>query len=297
MMNYEEFKEIVKERFMDYMPEEYKDAELDIRTVNKVNNKVLDGIYLKVPGLNYSPTLYINDMYNHYILCNDLDEVLKQATECMEQGFKTSPVTTPVDFSTAKDNVIFQLINTKQNKEFLSEVPHRDFLDLSIIYRVVVDISEKGVSSAIINNSLATNFGNEQELFDMAMENTKRLLPPSVKSLGDVFNSLSLCDDDTDDPFQILQGHYVISNSMGVNGAATILYDDVLSSIADNLDSNLYILPSSIHDVIVLPTAFGIPNSLRQMVHEVNTNAVVPEEVLSNEVYHYDRITKAITIA
>ena len=65
MMNYEIFKEVVKEKFMDYMPEKFKGMELVAEPVEKVN-VTLDGIILRDEGRNISPTIYINDMYKKY---------------------------------------------------------------------------------------------------------------------------------------------------------------------------------------------------------------------------------------
>ena len=82
MMNYEIFKEVVKEKFMDYMPEKFKGMELVAEPVEKVN-VTLDGIILREEGRNISPTIYINDMYKKYQNCGDLEETLMAACDFM----------------------------------------------------------------------------------------------------------------------------------------------------------------------------------------------------------------------
>ena len=82
MMNYEIFKEVVKEKFMDYMPEKFKGMELVAEPVEKVN-VTLDGIILREEGRNISPTIYINDMYKKYQDCGDLEETLMAACDFM----------------------------------------------------------------------------------------------------------------------------------------------------------------------------------------------------------------------
>lgn len=188
MMNYEIFKEVVKDSFKDYLPEQYKDMELRVCSVNKVN-RMMDGINL-IGGSevkNVSPTIYINDMYDHYKACNDLKEAIQAGADRMVNAFKMCPEAPRIDFAEAKDNIVFQLVNTEQNKEMLAGVPRRDFQDLSIIYRWVIKMDDDGIQSTLIQNSLAEQLGvNEEQLFKMAAENTRRIFPPRIRSMNEV---------------------------------------------------------------------------------------------------------------
>ena len=166
MMNYEIFKEVVKDSFKDYLPEQYKDMELRVCSVNIVN-RMMDGINL-IGGSevkNVSPTIYINDMYDHYKVCNDLKEAIQAGADRMVNAFKMCPEAPRIDFAEAKDNIVFQLVNTEQSKEMLAGVPRRDFQDLSIIYRWVIKMDDDGIQSTLIQNSLAEQLGvNEEQL-------------------------------------------------------------------------------------------------------------------------------------
>ena len=82
MMNYEIFKEVVKEKFMDYMPDNFKGMELVVMPVEKVN-MTYDGISIRGKDTNISPTIYINDMYEKYQNCGDLEETLMAACDLM----------------------------------------------------------------------------------------------------------------------------------------------------------------------------------------------------------------------
>ena len=140
MMNYEIFKEVVAEKIMSYMPDKYKDMEPRITPVSKVN-MTLDGLNLSGGNTNISPTIYINDMYKKYEQSGDLNETLQAASELMVHAFEQIPEVKPqIDFSDAKDKIVFQLINTQQNEQLLSQVPHREFQDLSIIYKMVIKV-------------------------------------------------------------------------------------------------------------------------------------------------------------
>ena len=166
-MNYEEFKTIVKQEFMSYLPEEYQHLKMDIRPVEKVNT-VKDGMsFLDMnKESNMSPTIYVEDMYKSYLETEDYRKVFEDV---------------------AKDNIVFQLINTEQNKGLLNSLPHREFHDLSIIYRWVVGRDENGLQSVVIKNDLMEKLDlNEEQMFKLAVVNYKRLLAPSICSLDDI---------------------------------------------------------------------------------------------------------------
>ena len=307
MMNYEIFKEVVKEKFSDYMPDEYKDRELMIQSVDKVN-ETLDGLTLRdtTSALSISPTIYINDMYKHYLKVEDLDIVLTAAADKMMQGMKMAPdEVQKIDYETAKDNIVFQLINTEQNKEMLKGMPHREFQDLSVIYRWIVSSDHDGVHSAVIHNPLAERIGmSEEELFKVAAENTRRILPPVIKDMNSIMREMFIKDGMPEEIAEMMIGEipsesmmYVITNEKGINGAASMMYEDKLHELAGKLNSDLYIMPSSVHEVIAVSSDIGDPYELAAMVSEVNMSNVELNERLSNQVYHYDKDLRKVTLA
>lgn len=308
MMNYELFKEVVAEKFTEFMPEEFRNCNVDVHSVTKVN-KTMDALNLVPTGdeiYQTSPTIYINNMYEHYKECDDLQTVLQAGAETMQKAFQELPnVGQMVDFDQAKDNIVMVLINTEQNKSMLESVPNRQFQDLSIIYRWVIDKDKEGISSTIVNNGLAEKLGmNEVELYNAAVENTTRLFPPTIKSMNDVIRDMFIKDGMPDEIADMMIGEvpennmmYVISNERGVNGAVSMLYEDNLHKLAERLETDLYIMPSSIHETIAVSTDMGDPNELAQMVNEINMDQVALEERLSNQVYHYDKDLRKLSMA
>ena len=306
MMNYEIFKEVVAEKFMDYMPEQYQGMRLRVEPVNKVN-KVLDGITLvgSGAGRSVSPTLYINHMYEHYLETENLQEVLQSAARRMDMAFKEMPEVGEVNLESAKDNIVFQVINTLQNEDMLRDMPHREFQDLSIIYRWVVKVDENGIQSSAIRNNLAEQLGmNEEQLFKCAVENTRRIFPPTVKSMNDVIREMFISDGMPAEVADMMIGEmpedkmmWVISNDRGINGAGSMLYEDNLHKLAMKLETDLYILPSSVHECIAVSTNVGDPYELAEMVSEINMGQVALEDRLSNQVYHYDKDARRLTLA
>jgi hypothetical protein len=307
-MNYDLFKDVVMEKILGYMSMDYRSCKVEFHSISKVN-QTLDGLNIvstEERDLKMTPTIYINDMYEHYKKCNDLDKVLGDAAGSIEKALEQLPNLPDIrDFNKAKDNIIMQLINTEQNKKMLENLPHREIKDLSIIYRWSMDINEEGIASTMINSDLAKMLGmNEEELFLMAMTNTKRLLPPTVRPMKEVINDILRNNGMPEDNADMIIGDmaedkdmYVISNERGINGAVSMLYEEVLQQLAGKLNSNLYILPSSIHEVIAISANMGEPNELANMVTEINTEQVSLDERLSNQVYHYDKDLRKISLA
>ena len=305
MMDYEIFREVVKESFLSYMPESYQDMEVRVAPVDKVNRK-LDGLSLlaKNEETMISPTLYIDDMYVKYLKTEDLQATMRDAAEAMDGAFREAAIP-PLDISTARDNIIFQLVNTMQNEDMLKNLPHREFQDLSIIYRWVVDVEQKGLSSVVINNHVAESLGmGEEQLFKAAAENTRRILPPVVQSMNEVMRDMLVADGMPEELADLMIGEqepenimWVISNERKIEGAASMLYEDKLHKLAESVGTDLYILPSSVHEVIAVSVEMGEPEELAQMVSEINMDQVDISERLSNQVYHYDKDLRKITLA
>ena len=306
MMNYEIFKEVVAEKFKSYLPERYQNMELRVESVNKVN-RVMDGITLidHSAEKNISPTIYINNMYDHYLHTENLQKVLQDAAESMDKAFLEAPQAGILDMDNARDNIVFQVVNTMQNEDMLRDMPHRDYQDLSIIYRWVVAVDERGIQSTVVRDNLAKQLGmTEADLFKCAVETTRRISPPMVKSMNDVMRDMMMSDGMPAEIADMMleempadRTMWIISNDRGVNGAGSMLYEDVLHKLAMKLESDLYLLPSSVHECIAVSVDMGDPYELAEMVNEINMSQVSLEERLSNQVYHYDKDARRLTLA
>lgn len=316
MMNYESFKKEVSERFLEFLPETYQDAQVEILKTDKINCE-LDGLHIRLSESGIYPVIYVNDMYEEY--CSntklpDFDAVVRKYADSYISAIKQVGQTTAESLNItnpnyAKDRVFFYVVNTEQNSEMLTRVPHREFKDLSIVYRIFVREDKDGIASTPVTNALAGKLGfDEAELFKLATRNTKVLFPPKIKTLEDILKSMLIRDGATEEIIEITLGEFlseispdnkmhVIGNSKGLYGAAVMLYEDILYDLATQLESDLYIMPSSIHEVIAVSTSFFSPEELAEMVSEVNVEEVAPEERLSNQVYYYDRYLRKISLA
>lgn len=305
MVSYEEFKKVVTEVFKDYLPESMQNGEVEVKSLYAIN-KEMDGLFLRMPvEKSVSPTIYINDMYESYQENNELDYTIRRWANAFVKKCEREKNRIVKKYKCNKDNIVFQLINTDQNKKMLADVPHREFNDLSIIYRGIIDRREGIVSSTLIDNSFAEMLGlTERDLFTLAVVNTQRLFPPVIKSITEVIKELLIKkgipvmvadtmvkDIDDDEPM------YVITNSMKINGAASVLYENNLHELAERLESDLYLIPSSVHEMIAVSTKIGDPYEIAAMIYEANILVVNLEERLSNQVYLYDKEIRKISLA
>lgn len=322
-MKYFEFLEDVREKFLDYMPEEYRNGTVMIQKVNKVNQEK-DGLTVIREGEslrgNILPTIYVNDMYENYLAIGDFSEVMLRAADVMADVTKNVPFDINeriMDTDRIKSNLIVCLVNTEQNKEMLKEVPHREFHDLSVIYRWVLDADEGGISSAIINNNNVQMLSmTESELYEKAMENTKRMFPVKIRDMEGLISEMILGDtdmlmDDMDEfTMEMLQHEvadiindrcssdmYVFTNSQGMFGANAMLFEDQLYDFSQKFGGDFYIIPSSIHDLIAVSPKFCTSEMLANLVYEVNRDQVDISERLSNEVYFYDSKAREVVLA
>lgn len=305
MMNYEQFKETVKENFMNYILNNFKDMKPLISQVKKVNS-TFDAIGVKGDNTSAFPTIYINDMYKVYQNGTDLETILTSACDVIARAYDESLGINVKDIlANASDNIFFMLINTEQNQSLLNSVPHRSFHDLSITYRIMVKFDKNGLQAIPITNGLAAELKmTEEQLFKCAENNTQRLFPPTVKTMRDamrkVFISMGMTEDFINkvlDRMSPEPNMWIISNASCINGASSILYENELHELAEKMESNLYILPSSIHEVVVISAEMGNPEDLALMVAKINVSEVPLEDQLSNQVYHYDRNLRILTIA
>ena len=309
VMNYDEFKEYVIEHLMEYISDEHKSFELVVDSVYKPNC-TLDCIALRDTSnrVMVSPTIYINAMYMDYSEHSDsMVDVLKGYADMMEQAFNF-PIA-KIDFSSAKDNLVMELVNTDANKEMLAGIPHRRFEDLSIIYKWVLSNDENGIQSALVTNGLADLIGlSEEDIYKLAYENTRKVYPVDVFDFSDVAEEIYLGQGMPSEMLDELGDYldnfampgdvmWVMSNKPRIGGSVSMVYEDELYALSCKLNDDLWVLPSSRHEVFcVRAGSFDSADVLREMVCEVNDTGVSLEDKLSDSVYYYSRADRKLSV-
>lgn len=297
-MNYEAFVEHVKELMKERLPEGWEKATIQTRMADKVNQKRI-GLEFNRGG-NFSPTIYMEEFYAHYEKGMKLEEVIENMSEILtELDIADKFKITKESLREMSDRIVLQLINTEANPVLLNRMPHRSFEDLSIVYLWFVSLDEDGFMSIPVENSIASLFDySEEQLFQLAYENTKRLLPPEATPMREMINMLlpgfeeavghrELDDQET--------GLYVFTNPNRTLGATALLYPEVFEKVAEIQGDDLYIMPTSRHEVVSLPRSERDLQDVIEMVEMTNEMQNDAEEALSHQVYLYDREARTIT--
>lgn len=210
-------------------------------------------------------------------------------------------VTIKASIEEPEDHIVFQVVNTEKNQDMLKKAPHRRFLDLSIIYALT---NEFGQFLMLVTDQIAETHGwSEEQLFQMAMRNTKSLFPFKVMRMCSFLfeNSMELFgvlpyEDDIYEPGPDDEEMWVLTNEQKVNGCTVLLYEELFHRLAERLGSDLYLLPSSRHEIIAVSSKVAEWAPLSSIVPEVNEEVVDEEDFLSDSVYRYDRISRGFSV-
>lgn len=298
-MEYQEFIEYVKDNTL------YLTGEGGTATINHViknNGCELDGLVLMEKNNDIAPTIYLNRLYEEYKRGKDIDAIIREIeTIYVDNKPKLSfDVNILKKFDTVKDRIVYKVINYRSNEKLLKQVPHKRILDLAVVFYCLLDQdSEKNTTSLIYNSNLELWKVDIDDVYKAALKNTPKLLHSKISSMSTFFNQCGLIPENEEIELKdyIPGDMYVLTNESRLNGASCILYEDVLYDFAHEIDNDLYILPSSIHEVILLPKlSIYEKKELINMVREVNTEGVDADEVLSDNVYEYNRKDRIITM-
>lgn len=294
MLSYKLFKEIVKDKFKEYLPEEYQNCKLIFRQVEKVNG-TMDGIIL-VGETRVAPCMYINHLYEEYRDNEKVDTILRKAAVSMVEGLKKGPDLNSFNYESAKDNIYMKLINTSKNQPILENCPHRKFNDLSIVYYVAVRIGDDMGCTVISNNMMKLYGVTEKELYMLATQNVERKMPTTIDDIRDIeqmfMAGLGLEDEMMGENAPEM---YVVSKQGGINGAIAMMDKEALQTLSERLGGNLHVLPSSVHEVIVIRAEEEHEHELENMVKHINETEVPVEDRLSDHIYYYNSSTRLLT--
>ena len=310
MLNFKEFKEYVQMNLNEELSDEYKNAVVSVNEISKNNGKVLHAITVKPEDSNIAPNIYLEGFFKKYEEGQDLDlvmgEIGRVAMEHMDTPDEFASIGKDIqNFDFVQDKIIMVAVNAERNRALLDGAPHIVKEDLALIYKVMLGNNHDGMATITIKNEHMAMWGVTTEtIHELAMKNTKEILSVTVQSMNEVmremFSKDGMSDEITEAMFEempVNQQMYVISNTARVNGAASMFYEDVLSGLAEKVGTDLFILPSSVHECIAVSADMGTPESLAEMVQEVNGSQVDAEEQLSDHVYRFDAKAKTISLA
>lgn len=322
-MEYQDFIQRITESIQTILGDRYQ---VQCHSVCKNNGVHLDGLVVMSKDANISPTIYLNSYYEQHRQGRPIDEMIWEIFNLFKAApqFGKMNIDQFTDFSAVKDSIAIKLINYEANRDLLAEVPHRKFLDLAEVYYFVIRNEVLGNATILIRNEhLHLWQTSEATLHRIGMKNTLYLgweirpmntiirdylkeelneylkdkppvpeTPPAPDRVQQLAEEILCGIYRTDDEGPL----YVLSNAQRFFGASCMLYTAKLREFALLKCSDLYILPSSIHEVILIPQNISPDyESLCRMVREINESEVDPCDRLSNRVYRFSLKTGKLT--
>lgn len=304
-MRFCEFIELVKEEI-----EKLYGGEREIIVQDVLGNNGVErvGMSVKEQHEQKAPVIYLDSYYKSFLeqemtVGNAVKDIYNTLNECQ---IPMLPDIVFSNFEAVKPRIVYRLVNYKHNKKLLEDIPYFIYYDLAIIFCVLIESNDNGCISMLIHNNYMNVWKTDRDrLYKLAEENTPRLLPFVFNSMPEIITKVSVHSEEHDfgdqlrDSLLDAQAHsplYVLTNTEGIYGAAVVLYDGVLKEISETMGKDLIILPSSIHEVLLIPYNDTVNYiELSEMVKSINETEVPMDEVLSNNIYLYKRETNAVS--
>lgn len=302
MQTQNEFTKNITKEIENIMGSGYK---VKILNTEKVNTGRFHALIILKDGTNISQNFYIEELYRDYQsgrmtireMAGRIASSCYNSTDSIEELKGLGKYINDKEW--AEERLFLQLINSSKNKSLLENSVHMDFNGLSLVLYVLAADNKTSMCKARITKAMCQNYGwDEKEILDYALENTARLFPYHISTIQEILQeALNTTDAETKGLSFAGSDMIVLTNERQSNGAATIFYPGVLKEISEKNGTSLFLLPSSIHEFIILEDS-GIynPADLENMVKEVNSSSVLPEELLSDNVYYYGYNTGMLSV-
>ena len=283
-MEYEAFKETI----MDFLREKTGgEKSISLHRVEKNNGIELDALVVRGKRDKIAPMIYLKPFYVDFQGGLSMEEIAVQILQLsVTEKQEEFSLTEFEDYRKARTKVYYKLVNYDMNKRKLQYMPHIKYLDLAVVFYYRLEGGKLNGASIIIHDCNLHAWGIEKEqLVKDALLNTSRKLPYTIQGMEALIAELS----GSQPRITGEELMYILTNEEKYYGAAVILYPHVLNHIAKVLKKNFYILPSSVHECILVPDQGQYSRiELKRMVKEVNDSQVEDEEILSYEIYYYD---------
>ena len=305
-MTKDEFMKEAIEKLMELMPEDLKKGlEITTTRVMKMNDQELNGLVMNREGVDTSPTIYIDHLYEKHLAGDDTKAMMMEVLDLYKDSLRDHPeiVQPDLSYESIKDNVSLRLIELKRNRMYLVDVPYMSVGNgFAVVCDIKMDNQEGSWRTTITREILEKNGYDKKLLFTAAMRDAWEHDPPVMMDMSGqllgvhgLVNRLE-CSGPISD--QEKSNMYVLSNESGVLGASALFYPGVQEHIAEQLGESYYVLPSSVHEVLIVPESAGIGREeLSGMVRAANNTVVEAKDVLSDNVMHYDKDEKQLSIA
>lgn len=285
-MDYNDFADVLCELISSELP---ADIYVETREVVKNNGNLRKGIVFIEKDINASPTIYLEYYYELFMSGSDMGEIAREVIKCFYQNRLEKGIDVEFfsDYESVKDRLYCKLINKDMNEGLLNEIPYEDFMDLAVVVYCKLDDCSFGNASITIRNSHLEMWNTQAEdVIKTARENTRSKMDYTVDNISALIKDMFVFDNEMADIPE--QPMYVVSNRQKSHGSVFMIYDDIMQKLCEFAGEKYYVLPSSVHEFIIVPAQDDEGREcLDLMVEEVNREHVFTEEILANHAYTY----------
>lgn len=292
------FEEIITAVRNEIPPALRDEVKLEMREVIKTNDEKLHGINLRIPGVAAVPTIYLEDCLMDYERGMPVKDIAGKVIDMMIGGLANAPRAGDfsLQYEDIEDRLVLQVVEAQRNRERLRDLVCRPAgSGFVMVAYVIAEENENGSMRFAVSKDMAETYGYDVDrLLDKAAANTQAKYSPVLKDM----KSALLCGSWTDGGINPLKDEYaagpdetmyILTNESGLNGAGVLFYPDMQKRLGEIFCGSYYVLPSSLHEVIVMPekAAPGL-GELENMVKNANRTVVEPQDVLSDRVFMFD---------
>ena len=291
--------QLIEELYRYFSPEQYQ---LEGSVLLKNNDTKRYAILLKKIEGTVSPTIYLDNFYSEFehgrtTISETASHIYEQMHDFEDKIEAYQEFS--VELSDCSNKITYRLVSKERNKQLLESVPHLPFLNMAVVFYIIHHVSKEGMESICVTNELAGKWGlSAKSLYIIAEKNTPILLPPVIDTMEHtlelLMGEINCAIEPAGDSNKPIPMH-IMTNKYQINGASVLLYNGLLDGLAEKLGTDLYVIPSSIHELIIMPAEDGSLSlsKLSDMVKEINENHVKEEEILSDCAYYYDHKQKS----
>lgn len=298
-MTYEKFLETIRKEVQNRAD---SDLRVYMQDCIKNNDVIYNGLTIMDANFNLAPTIYLNNFYDRY--GDDIDSAVEEVLRIYYENKPDSKYDMSFFkvWESVKDKIAYKIVNTEWNSNLLRDVPHISFLDLSVVFYMILEHDDEGNATVLLHNEhLKAWDKTADDLFEVAKVNTQKIIPYTIKDIFDTMAGIIgidkselelplMCDENDVVPM------YVITNKSMLYGACAMLEKDLLKNLGEKFGSFI-IIPSSVHELIIVPSEQDSCDMeyFSEIINEVNTSQLAEEEVLSDHAYFYNADTNEIT--
>lgn len=268
------------------------DFMIEERTVTKAQVGKLSALIFRSPGFFCAPTVYVEDFYRMYRDGHSVKDLSVTAVNSVYPYIRCAP-SFPDDAFDNAENLRVRLLNRALNRAFLQTVP---FIDTGCGLTLVAEFRSGEYRASVTAELLEALGMDRDELFETALSNSSLYDPPVLFELSELLMSgKDMCDNllEKDSGYELssVTSLYMLSNDKCFWGAAALFYPEMMQRLSRLMGGAFYVLPSSVHEVLVMPVADGDPQMLADTIRSANRSVVEEEEFLSDDLYICDNGT------